>query len=299
MHVDIRDATVHVGVCTTGVHRRARIGVTICGTRGWGMDRRSAPDRPFTASFPVRPAGARGGHCRRGHNCRRPETVALPALYRQARVAPAAQSAEPRSAGKTPDERTATAGRTWSSTGIPRLIPTHTTKRPSAAIRATCGRTTPTVCCCSAGASSPKPRAIFAARSKRRRPRIHIPMTASRILGVALEYQGKLDAAYDAYYKATWSQACKAQAVYRSGGDRRPPPRTRKALEHIDLSLAHNGPNNTALAMKSRLRKLAAYDDATRVAHQSVEQDPLDFWCLWEFCRSDTPGHRSYHHRQR
>jgi len=98
-------------------------------------------------------------------------------------------------------------------------------------------------------------------------------------LGVALRAQGKLDAAYDALFKATWSQAWHAAAYYvlaelecQKGG-------FAKALEFIERSISTNALNTKAQCLRAAvLRKLARPEEAERVASGVLACDPLDFW---------------------
>ena len=98
-------------------------------------------------------------------------------------------------------------------------------------------------------------------------------------LGVALRAQGKNDAAYDAFYKATWSQAWAAAAYYSLAelacerGD------FSRALDFVDRSLSLNSLNTKALNFKAAaLRKLGRFEEAEKIAGEALAFDPLDFW---------------------
>jgi tetratricopeptide (TPR) repeat protein len=98
-------------------------------------------------------------------------------------------------------------------------------------------------------------------------------------LGVAQEAQGKYDAAYEAFYKATWSWAWHAAGYYqlaqlacRRGDEAR-------ALEFVDRSLGANSLNTKALNLKAALlRRSGRSEEAARVASSALAIDPLDFW---------------------
>jgi tetratricopeptide (TPR) repeat protein len=72
-------------------------------------------------------------------------------------------------------------------------------------------------------------------------------------LGLTLKFQGRLDEAYAAFYKAAWSQPWQSAAYYGIAtidckrGDRA------SALEHVDFSLRTNADNPKALHLKAVL----------------------------------------------
>ncbi len=97
-------------------------------------------------------------------------------------------------------------------------------------------------------------------------------------LGLALKFQGKFDAAYDALYKATWSSGLHTAGYYNLAeidcirGD------FEKALKHIDRSIATNAWNTKALNLKSAvLRQLGRFDEASQLTSKTLAFDPLDF----------------------
>jgi tetratricopeptide (TPR) repeat protein len=294
LHVDVRDGVAHVGIYATGVHRAARIGATICGTLGWEWTVDLAPDRPFTASFRVGAAV-------------RPEDIVVAATtadgHKLLHYRPFTGKPEslppPNRPDPDPPEKLATNELLY-LTGLhleqyrhPRIDPDpyyqEALRRDPGDLRVNNaygrlllrrGRF--------AEAEAHFRRAIQAATVKNAHPYDGEPYYN---LGLALEYQGKLDAAYDAYYRAAWSQACKAQAYLALAAIDGRRHDFDKALEHLDLSLAHNGLNHTAMAMKAAfLRHVGRPEEAARVARRSIAQDPLDFWCLSDLCRAETPN---------
>jgi tetratricopeptide (TPR) repeat protein len=99
-------------------------------------------------------------------------------------------------------------------------------------------------------------------------------------LGLARTYMRLHEAAYGAYYKATWNQAW-ASAGYcavaeldcRHG-------RWLEALEHLEKSLATNRLDNKALWLRAAvLRRLGRLDEAETAAAGLKAYDPLDFGC--------------------
>jgi tetratricopeptide (TPR) repeat protein len=97
-------------------------------------------------------------------------------------------------------------------------------------------------------------------------------------LGVCLRYLGRLDQAYDAFFKATWNAGWQAAAYFQLGqltairGD------FQQALELVDSSLARNRENQKATHLHTLLlRKLGRTDEALSVAKTALGADPLDF----------------------
>lgn len=102
-------------------------------------------------------------------------------------------------------------------------------------------------------------------------------------LGVALQHQGKNEAASDAFHRAAWSSAWKQASYHRLaevsglGGD------FDKALDCIDESLALNASSTKGLNLKAALlRKQERLSEAEEAARQVLRLDPLDFWAANE-----------------
>jgi tetratricopeptide (TPR) repeat protein len=103
-------------------------------------------------------------------------------------------------------------------------------------------------------------------------------------LGLALKEQGKIDEAYTAFYKATWSQEWKAPGYYSvaqidaSRGD------FPTALDHINRSLDANAYNSHAYGLKSSiLRHLDRSKEALDVVLFALQKtDPLDVHLMAE-----------------
>ncbi|HYW43615.1 MAG TPA: DUF5107 domain-containing protein [Bryobacteraceae bacterium] len=102
-------------------------------------------------------------------------------------------------------------------------------------------------------------------------------------LGLALQYQGRPEEAYAAFYKATWNQAWKSPAHYAlaaiacSRGD------FDLAVEHLDQSLENNAANLKARNLKTAiLRRLGRREEAAALAVGTAQSDPLDAWCQYE-----------------
>ncbi|MCP4610528.1 MAG: DUF5107 domain-containing protein [Planctomycetes bacterium] len=98
-------------------------------------------------------------------------------------------------------------------------------------------------------------------------------------LGLALKFQRKYDAAYDAFYKATWSHELHSAAYYHLAEIDCLRQDFETALKHIDRSIATNAWNTKALNLKSAvLRQLGRPEDAAQTASKALDFDILDFW---------------------
>lgn len=102
-------------------------------------------------------------------------------------------------------------------------------------------------------------------------------------LGLALKAQGKLDAAYDNFYKATWDYTFHTAAYYQLAEISCIKHDFTTALEHINRSLATNQLNTKALNAKTViLRNLGQFQQAKRIALKVLDIDPLNFWAINE-----------------
>jgi len=109
-------------------------------------------------------------------------------------------------------------------------------------------------------------------------------------LGLCQKYQGKYDLAYKNFYQATWSYAWHAAAYYQLAQIDTRKGEYSQALDHVNRSLSTNTSNTSACNLKSAiLRKLGRYEDARKLAMNTSQNDPLDFWSLFELhlaCRA-------------
>jgi len=104
-------------------------------------------------------------------------------------------------------------------------------------------------------------------------------------LGAALAAHGKLDEAYEAFYKATWGYPWRGASYYSLAvldcrkGD------LKTALTHVERSLDVNRLNTKALNLRATvLGALGDYKSAKEQASAVLEMDPLDFWAGNELC---------------
>jgi tetratricopeptide (TPR) repeat protein len=97
-------------------------------------------------------------------------------------------------------------------------------------------------------------------------------------LGVALKAQGRQDEAFDAFYKAAWSQEWRAPAYFSLAEIACARGEFGAALDFIDRSLDANALDLRALGLKAAiLRHLGRIDDAlATIADGTSRVDPLD-----------------------
>ncbi|HWA09745.1 MAG TPA: DUF5107 domain-containing protein [Opitutaceae bacterium] len=97
-------------------------------------------------------------------------------------------------------------------------------------------------------------------------------------LGVAFKAQGKTDEAYDAFYKATWSQEWKGPAYFSLAEIASVRGDFTAALDHVNRSLDANAIDLRAYGLKAAvLRHLGRADEArATIALGRTKTDPLD-----------------------
>ncbi len=97
-------------------------------------------------------------------------------------------------------------------------------------------------------------------------------------LGLSLKMQGKLEEAYDAFYKACWNAAMQDCGYFSVAKINTIKWDYKLALEHIEKSIIKNYHNLKARNLKTALlRKTNAYTKAECFALETVEIDILDF----------------------
>ena len=108
-------------------------------------------------------------------------------------------------------------------------------------------------------------------------------------LGLVMRYQGRIDEAYDAFFKATWNYAWRSAAYYalacidctREAWD--------SAIQMLDRSLSTNAESLKVYDLKCAiLRQLGKNSEATILVRKTLALDPLDLWAGTEewFLRS-------------
>ncbi len=102
-------------------------------------------------------------------------------------------------------------------------------------------------------------------------------------LGLALRAQGKLDEAYDWFYRASWDYAFRAAAYYQLAELSCRKGQFATALEQIDQSLITNALDSKALDLKAAiLTRLGKLKQAMNVLAGVLDKDPLDFLAMNE-----------------
>lgn len=97
-------------------------------------------------------------------------------------------------------------------------------------------------------------------------------------LGLALLYQGRDSAAYDAFYKAAWTAEQQETAFYYLAAIACRRGQYAEALAHIDRSLVKNGHNLKALGLRGDLLEyLGQTEDATAQWKANLRLDPFDY----------------------
>ena len=97
-------------------------------------------------------------------------------------------------------------------------------------------------------------------------------------LGLALRAQGKLDQAYEAFYRASWDYAFRTPACYQLAALSCRRERFERALEEIDRALSTNALDSKALNLKAAaLRRLGRAEEAGAVLARVLDEDPLNF----------------------
>ncbi len=102
-------------------------------------------------------------------------------------------------------------------------------------------------------------------------------------LGVCLQLQGKLTAAYAAFYKATWNDAWQHNSFFQLAKIDACKHDFSEALKLIEKSLIRNYHSHSARHLKAiLLRKLKNTGAAFECIHESLEIDPFNFGCIYE-----------------
>lgn len=102
-------------------------------------------------------------------------------------------------------------------------------------------------------------------------------------LGLSLFYQGNLDDAYDAFYKATWSNEQQEMSYYYLAAIATGRGELETALDLIDRGLVKNSHNIKARDLKAIiLRKLGRLEEAKEWILENLKIDPFDYISMFE-----------------
>ena len=99
-------------------------------------------------------------------------------------------------------------------------------------------------------------------------------------LGRCLDFLGREDEAYDAYYKATWNQAWSAAAHQRLGEIDCRRGKFPEACDHLERSIRLGTDNLKARGLLALIRRKLGRDVSGEVAAMRA-LDPLDLWARW------------------
>lgn len=102
-------------------------------------------------------------------------------------------------------------------------------------------------------------------------------------LGLALQYQGKLKEAYDAFYKSCWNAAMQDAGYFGCAQISCIHDNLTEALYEVDKSLIRNWHNHKARALKTTiLRKLGREQEAFTLIEDSLKIELFNFGCRFE-----------------
>ena len=102
-------------------------------------------------------------------------------------------------------------------------------------------------------------------------------------LALALKYQGKLDEAYERFWKATWNKAWADAGYFEAAKISVAQGRFEDALDEINRCLDNNWHNHKARALKAAiLRKLEMNDEALALIDESLRFDAFNYGCRYE-----------------
>ena len=109
-------------------------------------------------------------------------------------------------------------------------------------------------------------------------------------LGLALRYQDRPDEAFDAFYKAAWSEAWKSPACLELARIACRREDWLEAEERIEESLARNARHAQARHLRMRIAgKRGRGQAGARLAAEALREDPLDFRAAYEQGCQPTP----------
>jgi tetratricopeptide (TPR) repeat protein len=102
-------------------------------------------------------------------------------------------------------------------------------------------------------------------------------------LGLCLKYLGRTDESYQAFYKATWSNAWRDSGYFAVAQIDMMRGNFAQALEHITYAIDNNVNNSKAYVIKSgALRKLDRYNEAESVAIEALQRDNFNVAAIFE-----------------
>lgn len=102
-------------------------------------------------------------------------------------------------------------------------------------------------------------------------------------LALALKYQGKMDEAYEKFWKATWNKAWADAGYFEAAKISVAQGRYEDALDEINRCIDNNWHHHKARALKvAILRKMELTNDALQLIEESLKYDQFNYGCLYE-----------------
>lgn len=102
-------------------------------------------------------------------------------------------------------------------------------------------------------------------------------------LGVCLEYLNKQDAAYDAYFKATWSKAWKDAGYFAVARIDMQREDYNLAIEHVQVAIDHNAAHSKAYVLLAASHRIENnFSGAQQVIHQALSRDLFNLGAAFE-----------------
>ena len=102
-------------------------------------------------------------------------------------------------------------------------------------------------------------------------------------LGLALKYQGKVDEAYERFWKSTWNKAWADAGYFEAAKISTAQGRFEDALDELNRCLVFNAHNQKALALKAAvLRKMVRSDEMLSVCKETLAFDRFNYGCRYE-----------------
>ena len=102
-------------------------------------------------------------------------------------------------------------------------------------------------------------------------------------LALSLKYQGKVDEAYELFWKATWSKGWADAGYFEAAKISVMQGRYEDALDEINRCLNNNWHNHKARALKTTiLRKMGQASEALILIDESLEYDLFNYGCRYE-----------------
>lgn len=102
-------------------------------------------------------------------------------------------------------------------------------------------------------------------------------------LGLALKYQGRINEAYDRFYKSCWNAAWQDAGYFACAQISAMQERWEDALDEIERSLIRNWHNHKARALKAAiLRRMDKQEEAFKLIEDSLAIDKFNFGCRYE-----------------